>query len=210
MPTELHRHTVYLLGNIVALANIVERVKFHHQMVHAAAWPLGNGEAMMAGVDVHEIQRHRRPHEVSDPETQQVPIECKGRVDFGHHQHGMSHALRPSTETPYMPCRAEWFIGDLTTVERLHTVAGRIAEGNHLSGATLVRHAGVFQPRRQRIERRRVRDLPAEKTLSIRQPTIDDQALLPVVHAEGTHGAAAINRLKPKLADSKTGPVIEL
>jgi hypothetical protein len=22
-----------------------------------------------------------------------------------------------------MPCRAEWFIGDLTTVERLHTVA---------------------------------------------------------------------------------------
>ena len=36
------------------------------------------------------------------------------------------------------------------------------------------------------------------------------QALLPVVHAEGTHGAAAINRLKPKLADSKTRPVIEL
>jgi hypothetical protein len=174
---------------------------------------------MMASVDVHEIQRHRRPHEVSDPEAQQVPIECKGRVDFGHNHHGMSHALRPSTETPYMPCRAEWFIGDLTTVERLHTVAGRIVEGNHVSGATLVRHvgdfpphrdAGIFQPRRQRIERRRVRNLPAEKTLSIRQPTVDDQALLPVVHAEGTHGAAAINRLKPKLADSKTGPVIEL
>src|SRR6516162_3020472 len=96
MPTELHRDTVFPLGNIVALANIVERVKFHHQMVHAAAWALSNGEAMMAGVDVHEIQRHRRPHEVSDPETQQVPIECKGRVDFGHHHHGMSHALRPS------------------------------------------------------------------------------------------------------------------
>ena|SRR5215467_8386842 len=57
-----------------------------------------------------------------------------------------------------MPCRAEWFIGDLTTVERLHTAAGRIVEGNHLSGATLVRHggdfpphrdAGIFQPRRQ-------------------------------------------------------------
>src|SRR5262245_46830883 len=25
----------------------------------------------------------------------------------------MSHALCPSTETSYMPCRAEWFIGDL-------------------------------------------------------------------------------------------------
>src|SRR5262249_31506654 len=70
--------------------------------------------------------------------------------------------------------------------------------------------AGIFQPRRQRIERRCVRTLPAEKTLSIREPTVDDQALLPVVHAEGTHGAAAIYRLKPKLTDSKTGPVIEL
>jgi hypothetical protein len=29
-------------------------------------------------------------------------------------------------------------------------------------------------------------------------------------HTEGTHGAAAINRLKPKLGDSKTGLVIEL
>src|ERR1700751_360375 len=128
MTTELHRDTVFLLGNIVALANVVERVKFHHQMVHAAAWPLGNGEAMMASVGVHEIQRDRRPHEVGDPEAQQVPIECEGRVDVGHHQHGMSHALRPSTKTPYIPPRAEWFIGDLTTVERLHTVASRIAE----------------------------------------------------------------------------------
>src|SRR5262249_34962966 len=114
--------------------------------------------------------------------------------------------------------RAEWFIGNLTTVERLHTVAGRIVERNHLSGATLVRHggdfpphrdAGIFQPRRQRIERRRVRNLPSKKTLSIGQPTVDNQALLPVVHAEGTHGTAAINRLKPKSADSKAGPVIE-
>src|SRR6516162_2120495 len=103
----------------------------------------------------------------------------------------MSHALRPGTEAPYMPCRAERFIGDLTTVKRLYTVTGRVVEGNHFSGATLVRHdggfplhrdAGLFQPRRQCIERRRVRDLPAEKTLAIRQPTVDNQALLSVVH----------------------------
>ena len=80
----------------------------------------------MAGVDVHEIERHRRAHEVSDPEAQQILIECKGRVYVGHHQHRMSHALRPSTETPYVPCRAGWFIGDLTTVESFHTVAGWI------------------------------------------------------------------------------------
>jgi hypothetical protein len=116
-------------------------------------------------------------HEVCDPEAQQVAIEYKGLGDLGHYQHGMSHALRPRTEAPYMPCRAEWFIGDLTTVERFHTVPGRVAERNHFSGATLVGHgggfapyrnAGVFQPCRQCIERLSVRDLPAEKTLSIR------------------------------------------
>jgi len=131
----------------------------------------------------------------------------------------MSNALRASTETAYMPPWAEWFIGDLTTVESFHTVAGWIAKGNHLSGATLVRqsgsfppyrNSGIFQPPRQPIERARVRNLPAEKTLSIRQTTVKDQALLPVVHAKGTYSAATINRLKPKLAVSQSSPVIEL
>src|SRR5215469_8555858 len=158
-------------------------------MVHAAAWPLSNGQAVVSAVDVHEVQRHRRAHEVGYLKAQQVPIKCKGRVDLRHYQHGMSHALRPGTEASYMPCRAERFIGELTTVKRLHTVTGRVAEGNHLSGATLVRHgrsfpphcnAGLFQPRRQCIERRRVRDLPTEKSLAVRQPTIDNQALLSV------------------------------
>src|SRR5262249_59958251 len=103
--------------------------------------------------------------------------------------------------------------------DRPTRVAGGMWKENPPGGTALARRGGVspphrdasiFQPRRQRIERRRVRNLPAEKTLFICQPTVDNQALLPVVHAEGTHGAAAINRLKPKLADSKTGPVIEL
>ena len=33
------------------MANIVERVKFHHEMVHAAARSLSNSEAMVAGVE---------------------------------------------------------------------------------------------------------------------------------------------------------------
>src|SRR5215469_1326314 len=146
MPTELRYDTILLLSDIVTLANIVERIKFHHQMVHAVVWPLGNGEAVVSAVDVHEIQGHRRTHEVGDPEAQQIPVECKGRVDIGHYQHGMSHALRPSTKARYVPCRTERFIGDLTTVKRLHTVTGRVAEGNHFGGATLVRHSLGFPP----------------------------------------------------------------
>src|SRR6201987_4677159 len=111
MSTELRHDTIFLLGDIVTLANIVERVKFHHQMVHAVAWPLGNGQAVVSAVDVHEIQRHRRAHEVSYLEAQQVPIKFKGRVDLRHYQHGMPHALRPGAEASYMSCRAERFIG---------------------------------------------------------------------------------------------------
>src|SRR5689334_5962113 len=123
----------------------------------------------------------------------------------------MSHALRPSTKASYVPCRTEWFIGDLTTVERLHTVTGRVAEGNHFSSATLVRHgrgfplhrdSGLFQTRHQCIECRRVGNLLAEKTLAIGKAAIGNQALLSVVHAEGAHVAAAINRLKRQLTDS--------
>jgi hypothetical protein len=88
VPTKFHRDAVFPLGNIVTLANIVERVKFHHQMVHTTAWPLGKGKTVMAGIDMHEINRHRRTHEVSDLEAQEIPIECKGHVDLRHEQHG--------------------------------------------------------------------------------------------------------------------------
>jgi hypothetical protein len=86
----------------------------------------------------------RRPASSLSPDV----IERKRPVDFWHHQHGMSYALRPGTEASYVPRRAKWFIGDLTTVEHLHTVTRRVAEGNNLSGATLVRHSGDFPPHR--------------------------------------------------------------
>jgi hypothetical protein len=107
------------------------------------------------------------------------------------------------------PFRDIWFIGHLSPVERLNAVARGIAEGNHIGGAALVRHSSTlpphrdacpFQPRCQRVERRSIRDLPAEETFSIWQATIGDQTLLAVVHTKGTDGAAAINLLKPKLA----------
>ena len=158
----------------------------------------------MAGIDVHEIQRHRRAHEVSDPKAQQVPIECKGRVDVGHHQHRMSHALRPSTETrryavpggmvhrrsdhrgtPPHGCPAG-------SRKEITSAAQRWSATAAVSRRTAT---PAFSSRAASASRAaRVRDLPAEKTLSIRQPAVDDQALLAVIHAEGTHGAAAINR----------------
>lgn len=55
MSTKSHRDAVFPLGDIVTLANIVERVKFLHQMVHTTAWPLGKGETVMAGIDAQRL-----------------------------------------------------------------------------------------------------------------------------------------------------------
>src|ERR1700733_14745180 len=99
MPAEFNRHPIFALGDIIALANVVDRVKFHHQMVHPGTRPLSKGETVMAWVDVHEVDRDRRPDEVADAEAQKVLIECQGSVDIRHHEHGMSHALGPGTKT---------------------------------------------------------------------------------------------------------------
>src|SRR6516225_9715119 len=97
MPTELHRDTVFLLRNIVTLANIVERIKLHHQMVHAIARPLRNGETVVSAVDVHEIQRHRRTHEIRNPEAQQGRTAAPA---FSNRAASASSAVASATSQP--------------------------------------------------------------------------------------------------------------
>ena len=100
MPAEFDRDAVFALGHIIALANIVKRVKFHHQMVHPGARPLSESETVMAWVHVHEVDRDRRPNEVAHLEAQKVLIECQGSVDVRHHEHGMAHACAPVRKPP--------------------------------------------------------------------------------------------------------------
>jgi hypothetical protein len=102
MPPQLHRNPVVPLRQVVALAHIVQRVELHHQVVHPGARSARDGQAVVPAIDVHEIQRHRRPHEVGDLESQQVAIEGQRPVDVGHHQHRMAQAMRPGPEAPDM------------------------------------------------------------------------------------------------------------
>jgi hypothetical protein len=60
----------------------------------------------------------------------------------------MSHALRPGTVTRDYAVSGGMIHRRSDRVERFHTVARRIAEGNHIGGATLVRHSGTFPPHR--------------------------------------------------------------
>ena len=131
----------------------------------------------------------------------------------------MAHAERAGAEAGNGAARAERLVGDLRAVERLQPIAGRVGERDQPADEALVgerrrlalhRHAGVFQPRRQRIERRRVRHLPAEVALPLGQRSIDHQSLLAIIHAECAHAGTAIDRLHAEPVGRVMRPVVEL
>ena len=87
-------------------------------------------------------------------------------------QHGMPHAKRTGAEAGDRAAGLERLAGGLGAVENLQPVAERIVEDDQVRDPPLVGEraraareldAGLFKPRRERVERGGVRDLPAEK-----------------------------------------------
>ena len=71
-------------------------------------------------------------------------------------------------------------------------------------------HAGFFQPRGQRIQRRTVGNLPAEEARAFAHRAVDHDALLAVVHPERQQRIAALDRLQPDQAGPELPPVLEV
>src|SRR5260221_3543773 len=69
--------------------------------------------------------------------------------------------------------------------------------------------AGLFQPGRECVQRRGIRDLPAEETRAFAHSAVDDDALLAVIHPESQQRIAALDRLKADHAGAELPPVIE-
>ena len=112
--------------------------------------------------------------------------------------------------------RTERLVGDRRAPERLQPVAARVGEADQPAHAALVgqrrrlaphRDGVRLQPRRQRIERRRVRHLEAEIALAIGERAIDDQPLLAVVHAERAAGVATLDHLHAEPVGGEVRPV---
>ena len=110
-------------------------------------------------------------------------------------------------------------IVDLGAVKGLQPVAGRIMKRNQAADAPGVGqrlrfggdgHAGFFQPRGQRIQRRTVGNLPAEEARAFAHRAVDHDALLAVVHPERQQGIAALDRLQPDQAGPELPPVLEV
>jgi len=106
----------------------------------------------------------------------------------------MAEPKRSGPEARYRTPRAKRHRVDLGAMEGLQPVAGgimkrdqrldapRIGERSGLGGNT---HSRVLQSRRERIERTGILNLPAEETGAFANRTVDDDALLAIVHPEG-------------------------
>ena len=74
--------------------------------------------------------------------------------------------------------------------------------------ATLV--PACFEPRRQRIERSRVGDLPAEHADAVAAVRVDDDALLAVIHAERQRRARLVDALQAEQPGAIARPITQI
>src|ERR1700692_1463723 len=85
-------------GDIIGLADIVERKQFDHQMMHAVAAGLDQSEAVMPRVDVKEVGTKRFLHVVAEPKAEQVDVERNNSADVLDRQHGVAQSERRGAE----------------------------------------------------------------------------------------------------------------
>ena len=133
--------------------------------------------------------------------------------------HHVAHAERAGAEARDVAAGLERVGGGLRAVEDLEPIAGRIVEHDQVGDVPLVgqraraaRHlgAGRLEPRRKRVERGGVRDLPAEEADALAAVGIDHEALLAVVHAE-RHGWSGSCRVAPGRGSSwRSCPVTQV
>ena len=155
---------------------------------------------------------------VGKPEAEPVDIECHHRVDVLDRQHGMSDAERAGAETRDRAPRTEWRVVDLGAVECLEPVAAGIAKRDQAGDAPCVRQRpwlgrdgdpGRFQPACELIEAGGVGDFPAEEARAFAHRTVDDDALLAVVHPERQQRIAALDGLQADQGGPELSPVLQ-
>src|SRR5450755_3104686 len=120
MSAERNADTFFLAqGDVIALADIVERKQLHHQMMHAVLAGLDQSEAVMPRVDVKEVGAKRPLHVVGKRKAEQVDIERHHRVDVLDRQHRVAEAERTGAEAGNRTAGTERGVVDLGAVKCL-------------------------------------------------------------------------------------------
>ena len=132
-------------------------------------------------------------------------------------QHRVADAQRASAKAGDRAARLERIAGHVGAVEKLQPIAERIVDDNQILDEALVGErtrtardfrARSFELRGNRIERGSVGNLPAEKGDTLPTASVDDDALLAVVHAEGPV-MALVDLLKTEQTTSIFRPVLD-
>src|SRR5262249_20226265 len=111
---------------VVALADVVKRIQFDHQVMHSIYRCLNECKAMMARINVQKIGAHRRPRGGAGAEAKQVTVECQ-RCRYVLHKHqDVPHAEWTSSEARNHSARAERRVSHFRSVK----ASSRLPEGS--------------------------------------------------------------------------------
>jgi hypothetical protein len=180
---------------------------------------LDERDAVVAWIDVEEIGRERTGPIVAELELEHLLIEVHHVGDALEMHHHVAHAERAGAEARNIAAGLERIAGGLGAVEDFEPVAGRVVEHDQVLDVTLVGEraraachlgAGGFDARRDRVERRGLRDLPAEEADALATVDIDHQPLLPVVHAERQRRAALVEALHAEEVGAVGRPIAQI
>ena len=182
-----------VLRQIVALSHVVEAEQLqHHVMDHVLAG-LDQRDGMVARIDVEKVAGKRPQPVIAELELQHLLVKLHHVGEPLDVHHDVAHAERAGAEAGDVAAGLERFGRDRGAVEELQAVAGRIVDHDQVFDVALVgqraraaRHLGAdfLKARRQRVERRSIRHLPAEEADALPAVGVHHQALLAVVHAE--------------------------
>ncbi len=111
---------------VVALPDVVQAAKFHHQMMKRVATGLDDCKAVMAWIDVEEKCLKWLAHEVGKAEAQHLLIEPHQRGRVGCRQHGVTEAQGASTKPGNRAPCPERLVRACRAVKKLQPVAGRV------------------------------------------------------------------------------------
>ena len=124
---------------IIALPDIVEAEKLHHQVMGGVAPGFNERNRVMAGIGVEEIGVEGPQHVVGQLKPEHVTIERQRVIDVLDVQHRMAHAERPGTEARERAPGLERLACRFGAMEDFKPIAERIGEHDQILHAALVR-----------------------------------------------------------------------
>ena len=199
------------------MADIVELLQLHHQMVDAGDAGPHQRQRVMARIDVEEIGRKRTEAVVRDAEAEHLGIEAQLRWEIDAGQDGMAETERAGSEPRDVAAWRERRGGDLRPMKQFDPIAVGIEEPDHLADASPRGETGFgavdgdtlrLQSCRHGVERRGVGDLPTEVRRGVAGG--DVQPGPSIVHTEGEGLGRCIRQLEAEQIAAEVGPFREV